>query len=679
VPLDGWYPNLSLGSSFFHHYQSLSETLTAYAARVTGASDDGTYLWILYVLLALWPVSVYLGARLLDWDRSSAAAAAAVSPLLVSAAGYGYEHGSYTFQGYGVYSQLWAMWLLPLAWGLTWRAVVRGKRYAAAATALALTIAVHFITGYLAILTLGVWVIVLAGSGFLRRAGRAAIVAGGSVLVAAWVLVPLIGDTKWTTQSEFYKGSIFNDSYGARKVLGWLFTGKLFDNGRFPIVTLLVLVGVIVCAERARREPRARALLGIFTLSLLLFFGRTTWGRLIDVLPGFHDIQIHRFLTGVHLGGILLAGVGLGWILRTAYSIVLRRLPVRYAVSAATGTLLLSVAVLMPAWTERARYDERGADFIAAQQATDDTEGRDLDRLVAMVKARGDGRVYAGLRGNWGLQYVVGAVPVHAWFANRDVDAIGFTFRTISSLSTDTEASFDETNPANYQMFNVRYVILPPDRRPAVRATLLARAGQFRLWRVATSGYFQVVDRAPAVAADRTDLRQAVLPFMKSDLASRSVYPGVTFAGGAEPAPTFAGATPPSGKPGRVRAQTATAQDGVFEATVQASRPAVALLKASYDPRWTVTVDGLPAKSTMMAPSLVGVEVPIGRHEVRFRYKPYSHYPLLLAIGALTLFGLILVPRRAGLPRRIAALRGATPEPGMADVTEAQVIDHPRR
>jgi hypothetical protein len=228
-------------------------------------------------------------------------------------------------------------------------------------------------------------------------------------------------------------------------------------------------------------------------------------------------------------------------------------------------------------------------------------------------------------------------------------------------------------------MFNVRYVILPPDRRPAVRATLLARAGQFRLWRVATSGYFQVVDRAPAVAADRTDLRQAVLPFMKSDLASRSVYPGVTFAGGAEPAPTFAGATPPSGKPGRVRAQTATAQDGVFEATVQASRPAVALLKASYDPRWTVTVDGLPAKPTMMAPSLVGVEVPIGRHEVRFRYKPYSHYPLLLAIGALTLFGLILVPRRAGLRRRIAALRGATPEPGMADVTEAQVIDHPRR
>ena len=68
------------------------------------------------------------------------------------------------------------------------------------------------------------------------------------MLVAAWVLVPLIADTKWTTRSEYYQGSIFNNSYGAQKELGWLFNGKLFDQGRFPIVTLLFLGGA-----RARR------------------------------------------------------------------------------------------------------------------------------------------------------------------------------------------------------------------------------------------------------------------------------------------------------------------------------------------------------------------------------------------------------------------------------------------
>src|SRR5262249_45984552 len=120
IPLDGWFPNLTLGSSFFHHYQSLPYTATAYAARLTGLSDVTTYLWIQYLLLALWPISVYAGARLLGMETWAAGAAALVSPLLVSASGYGYEHGSYTWRGYGLYTQLFGMILLPITWGLTW-------------------------------------------------------------------------------------------------------------------------------------------------------------------------------------------------------------------------------------------------------------------------------------------------------------------------------------------------------------------------------------------------------------------------------------------------------------------------------------------------------------------------------------------------------------------------------
>ena len=661
VPLDGWFPNLSLGSSFFHHYQSLPETLTAFAARATGAGDQDTYQWIVYLLLALWPISVYLGTRLLGWDRWTAAAAAAVAPLVVSAPGYGYEHSSYVFRGYGVYSQLWAMWLLPIAWGLTWRAVAHGKHYAAAAAALALTIACHFITGYLALLTIGVWVLVL-GDAFFRRVGRAAAVSAGSLLVAAWVLVPLLADAKWSTQSEFYKGSDLSDSYGAGQVLEWLFTGGLFDHERLPIVTLLVFVGVVVCALRARDDVRARALLGAFALSLLLFFGRPTLGWLLDLLPGFKDVQVHRFVMGVHLAGIMLAGVGLAWLLRTASRwaaplAAVRVAPSRVAVVAAAASLLACIAVLAPAWIERADYNRHGAKLIDGQRAAERTDGRDIDRLVAMVKARGDGRVYAGLRSNWGTDFLVGVIPVYAWLCDRDVDAIGFTFRTIASLSNDTEAAFDETNPAHYQMFNVRYVILPPGRRPEVRATHLATSGQYRLWQVATSGYFQVADRATPVRADRTNLLSSVEGFMGSDLASDGIYPGIAFAGGKEPLPTFAGSTPPPGAAGTVLAQSQEPRNGVFTATVEARRPSVILLKASYDPRWTVTVDGLPEKTTMMAPSLVGVDVPAGRHEVSFRYKPYGHYPLLVMIGALTLIALAFVPGRIALARRTASLR----------------------
>jgi hypothetical protein len=268
-------------------------------------------------------------------------------------------------------------------------------------------------------------------------------------------------------------------------------------------------------------------------------------------------------------------------------------------------------------------------------------------------------------------------VPVYAWLCGRDVDAVGFTFRTIASLSNDTEAAFDETNPADYEMFNVRYVILPPDRRPEVPATRLATSGQYRLWEVSTSGYFQVVDRAAPVAADRTNLLSSVQGFMGSDLASNGTYPGVAFAGGETPSPTFSGSTPPPGAAGTVLAQAQQREDGVFTATVEASRPGVVLLKASFDPRWTVTVDGLPDKATMMAPSLVGVEVPAGRHEVRFRYKPYGHYPLLIVIGALTLIALALVPRRAALSRRMASV-SAGESPTVEEAPEAEVLERPR-
>jgi Gpi18-like mannosyltransferase len=648
VPLDGWYPNLTMGSSHFHHYQSLPHTLTASIARATGAGDQTVYLWILYLLIALWPIAVYAGARLFGWGGWTAAAAAAVSPLIVSAPGYGYEHASYTWQGYGVYSQLWAMWLLPLAWGLTWRAVQTGRYLAGAALALALTVACHFITGYLALLTLALWVVL--GAGIARRIGRAALVGGGSLLVAAWVLVPLIGDREWTTKSAFYQGTIFNDSFGAQKALGWLFRGELFDNGRFPIVTILFFVGAAVCIARARTDGRSRALLGAFGLSLVLFFGRPTLGPVLDLLPGFGDVQIHRFVIGVDLAAILIAGVGLGWLLQAGATLAGRRAPRHAAIAGAVVAVAVTIGILAPAWLERSDYNARGADLIAVQRAAYETDGRDLDDLVSIVKTRADGRVYAGLRGNWGKDYVVGYVPVYAWLADRNVDAVGFTFRTIAALSTDLEASFDEANPAQYEMFNIKYVIAPRDRPTPVAAKLIASHGRHRLYEVQTTGYLQVADRSAPLAANRADLAAATADFRSSSLASQAIYPAIAFAGGTAPPATVDDAAPPIEPPGMVISQTAKPERGSFGATVQAERPAIVVLKSSFDPRWTATVDGSPAEPMMIAPSLVGVDVPAGQHTVAFRYEPYDRYPLLGGIGLvalLTLAGLGLLHRRS--------------------------------
>ena len=110
--------------------------------------------------------------------------------------------------------------------------------------------------------------------------------------------------------------------------------------------------------------------------------------------------------------------------------------------------------------------------------------------------------------------------------------------------------------------------------------------------------------------------------------------------------------------------------DGVFGGTVVANRPAVVMLKATYHPRWKVTVDGKPAKTQMLAPSFVGVAVPAGPTLVEFRYEPYPDYWLLFLIGVLTLVALAVVPRVWSRRRR------TDPEPeGPPTLAEAAASD----
>src|SRR5580692_1089533 len=98
-------------------------------------------------------------------------------------------------------------------------------------------------------------------------------------------------------------------------MLTWLFTGNLYDNNHsppwLPVITILVAVGIGVCIARWRSFLAGRALLVIWVVTLLMSFGRTTFGSLYDIVPGSSDIFIRRFEMGVQLSGLLLAGIGL--------------------------------------------------------------------------------------------------------------------------------------------------------------------------------------------------------------------------------------------------------------------------------------------------------------------------------------------------------------------------------
>ena len=192
IPFDGWFPNLSLGYAAFHHYQVLPHIITGAIATVIGTSR--AMAWTNYLGMALWPICIYLTVRIFGFSRLTGGITAMLAPLISSVTLYGFEAGSYAWRGNGMWSQLWGMWLLPITVALTWRAISQGKRYALAAVFLALTFSSHFLTGTMAVLGMGLWVLLVPRE-IPRRIGRACLVGVGGLAGASWLLFPVASNT----------------------------------------------------------------------------------------------------------------------------------------------------------------------------------------------------------------------------------------------------------------------------------------------------------------------------------------------------------------------------------------------------------------------------------------------------------------------------------------------------
>jgi hypothetical protein len=655
LPLTSWFPFLGEGSPQFLHYQSLPAIVTGLVGLAVG--PDVAFRWSLYLLLSLWPISVYLSARAFGAGRPAAAASAAMAPFLMSATGVGYEQHAYVWTGSGVWTQLWASWTLPLAWGYSWRAIRDGRGYFRAVLLTALTVALHFETGYLALSVLLVWPLV-AGRPLVARLRRAAVLLGGSLLAAAWVIVPLVEQRRWAAVNEPLQGTGLVNGYGARRVLDWLVSGQLLDHGRLPVVTVFAALGFGLAWLAWASEADARAVLVALAVCLLLAFGRTTFGSLVDLIPGSADLFFRRFMMGVQLAALLLAGRGAAWLAAGGVRLLEARVPRWPPGLSPAAMLVAAVAVLAPAWLQLGAYDRHDGAAITAQRRADDTGGAELDRLVAVIERDGGGRTYAGMPSNWGQGFTVGAVPVFKYLESHDVAEVGYTLRT-ASLMTDPEYFFDDRDPSDYRLFGIRYLILPAGDQPPVRARLAMRSGPYSLWTIDSAGYVQAARIVGEISANRTNVGARSVRLLRSGLADDGAYLSVRHGsdgGGDGRLPTVASRS----LAGAVRAEHADLDDGRASATVRMRRPGVAVLSASYDPGWTATVNGRPRPTRMVAPALVAVDVPAGTDHVVFRFHGYGDYAELLALSGLTLAMVAVAPvcvRRARWRRASAGAR----------------------
>lgn len=659
LPLDGWFNRLSSGLAQFHHYQSLPHSVTGLLGWAVGA--ESAFVWTNWALWTTWPIAVAVAARAFGLRPRAAALAAVCSPLLVSATGYGFELFSYSWLGNGLWSQLWGMWVAPLALAWSARAVAEGRRFGRAGAAVALTVACHLPTAWFVLLCLGLWPLVRP-SQWRERLPRTALLAVGSLAMSAWVLVPLLTDQWATNDSAFDAGGDFPDSFGWRKVGGWLLHGDLTDRGRLPVIALLGSAGLVLALLRWRRPPIrwARELPAMLLLGSVLFVGRNPFAPIIDLLPGANQVFLHRYHVAIQLVLVLLAGAALDRLGTAIFDTARRHTAVaprfgpetrHWAVVRSVGAAALALVILTPAMRERVRFAGEDASWIAQQAEADRSRGSALEDLLGYVTKRGPGKVYAGRINNWGDEFLVGRAPVPVVLAYYPVSSIGFNLR-IASLSADVETYLDDTNAADLRRFGIRWVIQPAQRARPIGTHLVALEDGLALYEVPDSGWVSVVDtvgeplntsRAELGEAARTELALDRPPWQARVVNLEGRTPATPTA----PDDSSLEASL-KGPPGSVLASTIDLDGGRFEAEVEMDRGGVVTAATNFHPRWEARVDGEVVPTQMVTPSFLGVAVPEGRHRVEFVYRAYPLYWWWLLVAAIALAALYWWPRRRG-------------------------------
>jgi hypothetical protein len=222
----------------------------------------------------------------------------------------------------------------------------------------------------------------------------------------------------------------------------------------------------------------------------------------------------------------------------------------------------------------------------------------------------------------FGLKHVLGYNPLQPpryWAYLRATDPLPL-FYNAAALRRPREVDMD--------LLGVRYVIVPQRVVPTVDGTVVATADGYDLVRV--RGAEPLVSAPTRVRVARSPvgaIRRAVRDrFDPSTTVILETDPGLATDGPPSPL-TF--------EVGRER----------VEVRARLRSDSVVLVRMSYDPGWTATVDGTPADVLPADGFLMGVPVPAGDRVVELTYRDDALWRGLRAsaIAWLTLFGAILV------------------------------------
>ena len=626
-PTDFWLPQIAFGYPFFHHYPSLPHITAAISSLLTGISVLNIFDIIRYLLLVLFPLAIFVSMRRMGLGNLAAGIGALASSFFSTSRLLGFDYGSYVWSGIGLYGQMWAMFFLPLAFAEGYRYLNRIDRSPFLAVLLA-TIVTLSNAFCMVVLLASLFLVIFFTSlkDLLLRLYRGLKFLILLFLTSAFFFIPVFLDRKALNNTVWFQNFRY-DSFGVVGVIKNLFAGNLFDYGRLPILTIFFLVGLVVLILNFK-NVRYRVVGSLVLAWFVLYFGRPVWGWLLNLLPFGNEIELDRMIIGIHLFAIFVIGAGLAHLW---HYLVEKKM--KYGIAIRWAVIVLFVISLVPVFIDRIAFYGNDAKLRSESSVAFQNFSPALSDLKNYLSTQPPGRIYAGLPEGWGNTYYydIGNIPVYALLTGSGLDTLGYLYHSFS-LPADSSYLFDDSRPAEYDLFNVKYVLLNKTWTPPAFYTYMKDFGDYNLYSVQTSGYFDIVGLQNNTATSSEDVFSETKAWLASYGPEEKIYEPYIQSGSMNPLSVFV----PTARPQNVKILDESVGVNVYKVDYEADSYGILVLKESFHPGWHATVDGNDAALGAVLPGYVGVAVPSGKHEVTITYRAFPWRWVLIFIGFVT-------------------------------------------
>ena len=750
---DHWVPEFAQGYPLPFYYSHLPQigivgsyqlVIHPLCSLFSGNCSLFDYYHVLtYLALCLIPLSAFLAFRIMGFSPLTQVFAVLLASHISTDGLYGMDQSSYLWRGYGLTSQLFATLFMPLAYAVTFKALlktndskfsirnftlskgmgqtvrpkVEGWQFGNSQLAilfLFLTLSSHFGLGYITLISLSTLLFLnLDRKEIIWRAKRLFFIVAVTVGLLSYWIIPFLWQGNFNAVSFWDPIWKFN-SFGHQNVFTRFFQGDLIDFGRFPVLTILTLIGFFaILLKNSTRTPSADEGLPtansqqpiansssthvpialLFPLWMLLFFGRTTWGPLIDLLPGTAGFHLHRFINGLHFSVLFLAPIGAVWIVdkgqvllkllishlgNLSYLGYLKKLRLTtIEVGSSLAAIALALLVFLPpVYQQTITYANPNATWLNTANVRFKQDQPSFTSLLNALHTLPSGRVYAGKPGYWGKDQSVGDTKLYMALSVNAFEVGEFMPETWSPNS-DTEQFFDDRFKHLYDLYNFRYVISPEPVKFPDFVKRIGTYGKYILSEISTGGYFTIGKSNLAVYANRTNYANLVHLWLTSPLVEKKIFPILTFdkrgipstihninmidsttyqwsqMGQADGKDVSIFSLSPLGLPSNYSTPSAKFSDERVKAgqeyttrvTVdQNCTDCFVVFKATYHPNWKVYVDGNKAEKMIVFPFFIGIPITTGTHTVEAKYETSNVKVLLL--GCALLFVALWISRR---------------------------------